>query len=102
MSKLLELGADPFAVNNIGLTALLNAEGNWAGSAPPPLAGSALQKHVAAICADRKRNWALLAVVGVTNCHLLPGCKAWFQSKLVTEQAPGGTPGGLCTRILAA
>jgi len=31
VAKLLELRADPFVVNHIGLTALLNAEGNWAG-----------------------------------------------------------------------
>ena len=42
VAKLLELGADPFAVNDIGLTALLNAEGNWAGSAPPSLGSVSL------------------------------------------------------------
>lgn len=36
--KLLELGADPMALNALGLTPLLNAEGNWAAVSRPCVA----------------------------------------------------------------
>jgi len=45
VAKLLELRADPFVVNHIGLTALLNAEGNWAAVPRPSVALGQLQNE---------------------------------------------------------
>jgi hypothetical protein len=38
VAKLLELGADPFVLNDLELTPLLNAEGNWAAIPRPTVA----------------------------------------------------------------
>jgi hypothetical protein len=109
VAKLLELGADPFAVNDIGLTALLNAEGNWAGSAPPWLLAIGAAKRRAFPCYLRPERlgapacaqWRLSErhMVLPVRKGMVPRDRLPVRKGMVPEQDSGATSGVLGTPL---